>query len=473
MISGQFRRTRLAAAVGGALLAMAAGQALGSAFALQEQSGSGLGNAFAGGAAVAEDASTIYFNPAGMSRLPYTQIAVAGSLICLSAKFNNSASQPAMFQPLGGNGGDAGNCNVVPAAYLSVPIDAQWAVGLGFNVPFGLKTEYDSNWIGRFQAVESKIETYNLNPALSYKASDMISIGAGFSWQHVKATLTQQINYAGAMAQAAQQAAAGGLIPPSAVAPIVGAYAGAEGNANVEGTDNGWGWNIGALFEPTKQTRIGVAYRSWIKYTINGTANFNTPPVPSSLPPALVPPATGVSALLNASQFANGNVTVQLKVPESANLSIFSQIDPKWDLMADLQYTGWHSVQQLQVVRDNGVILENIPENFRNTYRVAGGVNYHYTDQWMFRGGIAWDQTPVNNTDRGPRLPDNNRTWFSIGAQYKPAPQWAIDFAYTYVAISKPDINQNGGSTPSFGLINGNYSTNVNLAALQVTYTFK
>src|SRR5580700_11343241 len=117
-----FRRTRLALAMGAAMLSLSAGHALGSSFALQEQSGSGVGNAFAGGAAVAEDASTIWSNPAGMSRLPGIQGVVAGDIICLSAKFSDNGSQPAALQPLGGNGGNAGTCAIVPSLYLAVPI---------------------------------------------------------------------------------------------------------------------------------------------------------------------------------------------------------------------------------------------------------------------------------------------------------------------------------------------------------------
>src|ERR1700682_2672896 len=161
----RFRRTRLAAAVGSAVLSLPpghAGLASGSAFALQEQSGSGLGNAFAGGAAVAEDAATIFTNPAGMSRLTNMQAAAGGSLHCLPAKISDKRARPASLQTLGGNGGDAGSCAVIPALYLASPINNQWSVGIGVNVPFGLKTEYDSDWIGRFQAVKSKIETINV-----------------------------------------------------------------------------------------------------------------------------------------------------------------------------------------------------------------------------------------------------------------------------------------------------------------------
>ena len=283
-----FRRTRLAVALGAAVLSLAAGQALGSSFALQEQSGSGVGNAFAGGAAVAEDASTIYTNPAGMSRLPGIQGVVAGDVICLSAKFSDNGSLPAAFQPLGDNGGNAGTCAVVPSLYLAVPINKQFAFGLGIGAPFGLKTEYDTSWLGRFQAIKSEVKTLNINPALSWKVTDMVTVGAGVNWQQIKATLTNAVNYSGALAVAAQQAAETGLIPPSVIPPILAGTAGLESQAAVNGSDSAWGWNIGVLIEPDKDTRIGAQYRSTIKYTISGQVDFNNPALPA-LPPTLAP----------------------------------------------------------------------------------------------------------------------------------------------------------------------------------------
>jgi long-chain fatty acid transport protein len=484
-----FRSTHLAAALG-VVVSIGMGQALGSGFALQEQNGSGLGNAYAGGAAVAEDASTIYFNPAGMSRMPGVQGAIAGNLICTSAKFNNSGSLPAALQPLGGTGGDAGSCNFPPAGYFAIPINNQWAVGVGVSVPFGLKTEYDSDWLGRFQAVKSELQVINVNPALSWKVSDMVTVGGGASWARVnKANLTSQVNYAGSIAQAAQTLAAGGLIPPSSVAPIVGAYTGSETFADVSGNDSSWGWNIGLLIEPDKQTRIGVAYRSAIRFNIGGSVNFTNPAVPT-LPTPLVPVANTLANIVNTTICTgtpptvplptpptNGscsqNISLSLKVPETANISFFRQIDSMWDVMADLQYTGWNTFQNLTIVRSTGQNLQSVPENFRNTWRGAIGANYHYSSEWMFRGGIAYDQTPVNSTDRTPRLPDSNRTWFSVGAQYKFNPQAWLDFAYTFIYMSNPSINQNLGSTAQYGLINGNYHNNVNIGGIQFTYTFK
>ncbi len=469
-----FRRTRIAAAIGSLGLSLAAGQALGSAFALQEQNASGLGHAYAGGAAAAEDVSTIFYNPAGLVRLATTQIVVAGNLICPSAKFSNSNSQPAAFQTLGGTGGDAGSCALVPNMYIGVPFTDKWSFGLGINAPFGLKTEYDSNWLGRFQAIESKVETLNINPALSFEPTKNFTIGAGVSWQKIKATLTNNVNYAGLFAQGVGGLVANGTIPASAAPTLIGSAAGLQSGAKVDGDDSAWGWNIGVLWQATESTRIGLAYRSYIKYTVNGTVDFSNPTAASlgPLPTPLAPVGALIVGGVNA-QLANGNVSLALKVPETANISIFSTINDRWDVMADLQYTGWSSVQQLQVVRSTGAVLETLPENFRNTWRGSVGTNYRYDNNWVFRGGLAYDQTPVNNTDRSPRLPDNNRFWVALGAQYKFNPNWALDVAYSYIFVDNSSMSQNQGSTPSYGLIDGSFKNNVNIVGAQLTYTFK
>lgn len=467
-----FRRTRLAAAVGAAVLALSAGHVSGSNFALQEQSGSGVGNAFAGGAASAEDASTVYFNPAGMSRLPGIQGALAGDVICFSAKLSNNGSEPAALQPLGDDGGNAGTCAFVPSLYLVVPINKQFAFGLGIGAPFGLKTEYDSSWLGRFQAIKSEVKTLNINPALSWKVTDMVTVGAGVNWQQIKATLTNAVNYSGALATAAQQAAGSGLIPPTVIPPIVAGVAGLESQAAVNGSDSAWGWNIGLLIEPDKDTRIGAQYRSAIKYTVSGQVDFNNPPLPSTLPPSLAPIA-GLLAIGVNQVLSSGDVTLQLKVPQTWNISGFHTLNDKWDLMADLQYTGWSSIQNLTIVRSTGAVLSVTPEDFRNTWRGSVGANYHYSDQWMFRAGLAYDESPVRDAQRTPTLPDNNRTWIAIGAQYRASPQLALDVGYTYIFVSNPDINQNQGSTDANGLISGTYHNHINVVGLQATYTFQ
>jgi long-chain fatty acid transport protein len=467
-------RARIAAALGGMAIAVSGGMASGAGFALQENSGSAIGNAFAGGAASAEDASTLWSNPAGMSRLGSPQVAMAVHLITPSFKFQNDGSVPAAFQPLGGTGGDAGSVNVVPNLYVTVPIDRRWRVGVGINAPFGLVTEYDDNWIGRFQAVKSDIKTINVNPSVSWRVNDTLAVGAGVSWQRIDAELTSRVNYSAALAQAAGQAAAGGLIPASLVPQIVGLTPGLESQAKVEGDDSAWTWNVGFLWDVTPQTRIGGQYRSSIKYNIAANVDFCSPGSCSPLPalPAQIAPVVGLLAANVNGVLANGGVRADIELPDIANLSIFHRLDDRWDLMADVQYTRWSVFKELRFVRTTGALLSNTPENFEDAWRFSVGATYHWTDAWSFRGGLAYDQSPVTDVDRTPRLPDADRYWIAIGAQYRFNRNLALDAGFVYLPMKTPDIQQNAGSTPANALIKGNYDASVTILSAQVTYSF-
>lgn len=468
----RFIRTRVAAAVAGIGCVMAGGQALGAAFALQEQNASGLGHAYAGGAAAAEDVSTIFFNPAGLVRLQTTQVVVAANAICPSAKLHDNGSQPALLQPLGGTGGDAGSCAGVPNLYVGIPFTDKWSFGLGVNVPFGLETEYDSDWLGRFQAIKSKLETVNVNPVLSWEPTPHLTVGGGVSWQHLKAELSNHVNYAAAFAQGVGAGVAAGQIPAAFAPALIGSAAALESAAKVTGNDSGWGWNVGVLWQADERTRYGAAYRSKIKYDVRGSVNIDNPAALGPLPPGLAPVGAAVMAGVNAA-LASGDVSLKIEMPDTANVSIFHQYDNKWDLMADIQHTGWSSIQQLQIVRSTGAILSTTPENFRDTWRFSVGANYRYSDNWTFRGGLAFDQSPVRDAERTPRLPDADRTWLAAGAQYRFSPSVAVDFAWAYIFIKDASINQNAGSTAANGLISGTYKSNVNIVGLQLTYTAK
>jgi long-chain fatty acid transport protein len=467
------RRTRIAGAVGAALVSLAAGQALGAGFALQEQNASGLGHAYAGGAAAAEDVSTIFYNPAGLVRLQTTQAVVAANVICVSAKFHDNGSQPAAFQPLGGTGGDAGDCDVVPNVYLGIPFTQKWSFGIGVNVPFGLKTEYDSDWLGRFQAVKSKVDTVNINPVLSWEPTPQLTVGGGVSWQRIKATLTSKVNYAGIFATGVGGLVASGQLPGAAAPVLIGSAAGLESSAEVTGNDSAWGWDAGFLWQASPQTRFGMHYRSKIKYDVSGSVNISNPTSVGALPPNLAPVAAALVNGINSGPLASGDVNIHIDMPDTANASIFHQFNNQWDLMADVQWTGWSTIKDLTIVRSTGVVLQSTPENFRDTWRVSAGANYRYSDQWIFRGGVAWDQSPVRDATRTPRLPDNDRTWLAVGVQWRYSPSLSFDLAYAYLWVRDPSMNQNEGSTAANGLISGSYRNNVNIVGLQLTYTAK
>jgi long-chain fatty acid transport protein len=467
-----FRRTPIAAAVGLALM-LGAGQALATGFQLNENSASGLGNAFAGGAAFTDDVTAMWWNPAALSALPRAQGAAALHIITPSIKFSNSASQPAFNQPLGGDGGDAGGYNFVPNLYVSVPINPQWAFGLGVNAPFGLTTEYDDGWLGRYQGLKSEIKTININPALSWKVTPQLAIGAGANYQQIDATLTNSFNYSAAMAAAAQDGAARGLIPAALVAPIIAATAGLDSNVSVNGDDYAWGWNIGFAWDVSPQFRVGASYRSEIKYDVGGNFDFSNPtPAPPPGTPAPVVGAIAVlSNLLNTTRLYSRGVSSDITLPQMANISMRWQVDPRWEILADAQWTGWSSIPELKFVPNDGSALPVIPLNWDDSWKLAAGASYRYNDQWKARFGVAFDQTPVTN-DPTVRLPDSDRWWLAVGGEWKASPNWKFDAGFVYIFADSPSFNQNQGSTASNGLVDGSYDASTTIFSVQVTYTF-
>lgn len=453
-------------------LSLSAAPVFAAGFALQETSASGLGNAFAGGAAAADDASTLWSNAAGIARLGSAQVVGALHLIQPSLKFSNANSLPALNQPLGGEGGDAGSLNLVPNIYATYPVNKQWTLGLGLNAPFGLVSEYDNGWIGRFQAIKSDIKTLNVNPTVAWKPVENFAIGLGVNYQKLDGTFTSQVNYSAALLGAAAQA---GYAPGSPTSDaIAAATPGLEGSTNIKGSDYAWGWNLGVMFEIDSASRIGAQYRSAMRYTLEGDASFANPTLPA-VPPPLEPLIAGLAAAVNAGVLYNSGITAQIKLPEIVNVSYFRTIDARWDFMADVQYTGWSSIRALTFVRADGTLLQSTTENFRDAWRFAVGTNYRYDERWLLRAGLAYDQSPVQDADRTARLPDADRTYLALGAKYQPTPSLWFDFGAAYIWIRSASIDAispNPASVAQFGLLNGSYHSNAVVVSGQVTYAF-
>jgi long-chain fatty acid transport protein len=479
MVRPEIRKTAASLAVASAL-AVGYSQAHASGFALMEQNASGLGNAYSGAAAAAEDASTIYFNPAGMSFLPAgRQFVLGGVYIDPATKFSDGGTQqsglgtiPAGVRPLGGTGGDAGKNALVPNAYVASDIAPNLKAGIGLSVPFGLKTEYDPDWMGRFQAIKSEVKTFNINPALSYKLNDSVALAAGLNYQTLNAELTNAVNtvaaaYAGTFQKVL--AAGGSLATAQATGAAVGtAVAGLgapEANVSVKGDDTGYGYNLGAMFQLASQTRLGVSYRSQVKYHVAGTVTFSNAPSAAGL--NAIDPTGSLAA-----NFANGNVKLDLTMPDMLSFALSHKLDSNWTILADATRTGWASIRDLTVVRDNGTTLSSTPENFRNTWRVGVGSTYRYNDTWSLKMGVAYDQTPVNDTDRTARLPDQDRKWVSFGAQARLSPATTIDFGYAHLFIKDTSINQGGANPAVSGQLVGTYKESVNILGAQFAHRF-
>ena len=458
----KLRNAGMACAVVGSL---AGASAWGSGFYLLEQNASGLGRAYAGTAAIADDASTVFYNPAGLARLKGVQAVAGVSGINVNTRFHDSVSAAAFGQALGGDGGDAGGLSAVPAVYLSVPVTDSLTLGLGLNAPFGLKTDYDAGWMGRFQALHSEVKTININPALSWAPTEHMSFGVGVNYQRIKAELTNAVNYTAVVAQGAQQLALAGQLSPAQAGAIVAGSAGLEGSAGVKGDDTAFGFNLGALFDVGDATRVGLAYRSAIKYGIGGNVSFVAPT-------AGIPTAALIIQAASAGALASGPVGLDLKLPDTATLSLVQKVGDRATLSFDAAWTGWSSVPQLQIVRTGGTVLSNTPEKWKDTWRFALGGDCKVAANWTVRAGIAYDQAPVPDATRTPRLPDNDRTWIALGTGWDPSSALHVDLGYAHLMVKNAALNQNAGNPLAYGLLAGTQKTSIDIVAAQLAVKF-
>lgn len=462
------REPSLKQILGALMMTGAAATAQGAGFAIIEQSASGMGNAYAGAAASAEDASTVFFNPAGLTRLSQRQLVVAGHVIRPSSEFSNDGSTDVLGTPIatGGNGGDAGGATLVPNFYYSMPVKQDLVFGIGVNAPFGLKTEYDDNWVGRYHAIKSELKTVNINPSLAWKMNDRLSFGAGVNAQYIEAELTQAVDagglcYASVISQqlalGASQAAATAAAQTTCATNLGLSPQTNDGNARVDGDDWSYGYNLGVLYEPMDTTRFGFQYRSKIGHTLRGSADFSIP--------------AGFSAFLTAAgspNFTDTGASADIDLPETASLSAYHEANETWTLLADITWTRWSRFEELRVSYDSGQADSVVNENWENVMRYSLGVNYRYDDRWLLRAGFAFDEEPIPDAaHRTPRIPGNDRRWLAFGASYSPDHAMRVDVGYAHLFVSDTPINHTSSTA---GTITGSYDNSVDILSAQLVW---
>jgi long-chain fatty acid transport protein len=429
-----------------ALMAVAfAGSASASGFQLQNQTGSGNGNAFAGAAATAEDAGTIFFNPAGMALLSRGHnISLSGTLINRSIEFSNQGSTTtnATFFPLpSGDGGNAGGLGILPHAYWSYGISQDLTIGLGMGPTFGNTTEYDFDFTGRNAGYYFSMHQFNINPSVAWKVSEKVSLGAGINFAHNESHFKQGValvDPTGALSGGARRYAAGNFL-------------------DVKGDDWAIGYNLGAMFQVLPTTRVGIAYRSELKFELEGQQNYNSPN----------------SALVNQ------EIKTTLKTPANLSVAVSHQANDKLELLSDITWTEWSVVKTLDLKsKDTGADLHRLPYNFKDTWRVGLGGNYQYTNDLKLRFGVAYDKAPIRgDTDRTMTLPDSNRTWLSFGAKYNLSKASSIDAGYTHIffADAKTERTVSTGypaAETTRQVIRGDFKTSVDILSLQFNHAF-
>ncbi len=438
----------------GIFFSISSSTAMGAGFSLIEQSVSGLGNAYAGGAAVAEDATTIYYNPAGLIRLDGQEIILGSHIISPSAKFHNEGSTHVTRAALlGDEGGNGGVTVIVPNLYYSRKFSDKVSMGIGINSPFGLATNYDEGWVGRYHALESKVMTVNINPSIAFKITEQLSVGAGFSAQYLKARLSKAIDFGtldaiGAFIPLGIPAGALGLTPQSS-----------DGFVSLEGDSWGMTYNLGLLFELSKNTRFGAAYRSRVEHTLRGDADYKDVPV----------------GLTTAPIFRDGEAEASVTLPDSFSISAFHQLNSQWMIMADFTWTNWSLFDELVVDPDNPYQSNDVTvENWQDNYRYSIGVTYMPIKELAIRAGSAYDTSAVKSKEyRTPRIPDSDRIWVAIGASYKLNKMFRFDIGYAHLFVNDPEIDKDPvGEDMLRGGLKGKYEAHVDIFSAQLNLTF-
>ncbi|MGO1072345.1 OmpP1/FadL family transporter [Lysobacter sp. CA199] len=452
------RYTRLTAIALGIAGVISFGSAGATGFQIRENSVKNQGRAFAGSAVAKDDASVVSNNPAAMVNLDTTTIRTDVTVIDLTAKFNGGGRSAAGTALTGGNGGDPGDATAVPAMSIVVPLHGAFeklTLGAQLSAPFGLKTEYDADWVGRYNAIESEVKTIDLTLSAAVKLTDRFSIGAGFIYERAEATLTNAVDFGSGICASPTTAAL--CRTPTPATAAFGPQKN-DGLAKVKGDDTGIGWILGFQWKPTDQLSIGYAHRSEIDHDLEGNVTFTKP--------------GNVSAVFAAGgvrTYDNGPGGAALTTPSTDTLSVSYAFTEQFRMMLDAQKTDWHSLQSVDVKRADGTPISSEAFLWDDTMMYALGAEYDFSDSFTLRGGVAQDESPTNDTHRTPRLPDNDRMLYSLGLTWNANEHLSIDAAYTRIEIDSPDVNVVSSSRST---LVGKFKGHADLFGIAAQYKF-
>jgi long-chain fatty acid transport protein len=393
------------------------GIASAAGFYIQEQTAAGVGRGQAGNGVAADDASTAYFNPAGMTELPGVQFDSGIDLIVPSASLSDLGSAdhtpyvPAA--PLGGNsGGNPGSATPIPNMYMTAEIpNSPVTVGLAVTAPFGFATKYAQGTFTRYDSIDTFLETIDIAPTIAVKLTDWLSVGVGLDEQYVYIKLRNALPD-----------------PFGAPSPAT------DGRLTLTGHTWSTGFNAGVLLMPGPDTKIGFTYRYGITHNINGSVTLS-----------------GLSGPLAAGD-TNEAGAAALNLPDIITAGVSRQVMPDLKLLGEFDYFTWSNFKAINIVLANNGGSLDTPENYRDTVSVALGAEYQLNERWRLRAGIKYDQTPTVNAYRDTRVPDGDRYWLSTGFHYAFDEHIGIDGSYAHIFLADSPVNVSRGFYQQYGL---------------------
>lgn len=412
-----FKKTALAVAV-----AIVSTSAWSAGFQLNEFSSSGLGRAYSGEGAIADDAGNASRNPALI--MMFDRPTFSAGAIFVDPDVDISGRSP--------TGASLNADNIAPTAWVPnlhfvAPINDQFGWGASVTSNYGLATEFNNNYAAGAYGGTTDLETLNLNLSGAYRLDNHWSFGVGFDAVYAKAKIER---YAGDLGRIV---AGSGALPPALARQVAG-IPGDTQIAYLKGDEWGFGWNAGILYEIDKNNRYGLTYRSEVKIDFDGDYK-------SSLPSAYNQILGNFGLPMGTDGRTTGG-SLTLNLPEMWELSGYNRVAPQWAIHYSLTYTSWSQFQELKATNSGGDTLFYKDESFRDAYRIALGTTYYMDDNWTFRTGIAFDDSPVPADKRSISIPDQDRFWLSAGATYAFNKDASIDAGVSYMHGQKVSFQE-------------------------------
>jgi long-chain fatty acid transport protein len=414
------RKFSLASAL---VILSASSNSLAAGYSTNLTSTSGLATSYAGSVTGIHDSSDMFYNPAVTAGIEKTQFIASLSYLRLDVNPRGATGELSGGTTISGNTKQAGTNNFIPAFYLATPIDNKTSFNFSVTSPFGLATEYDANWAGRYRAIDSSISTINLNPSISHKISDELSVGVGLVAQYYEATLTNAVF--------------------TGVSDALG---------KVKGNDWGYGYNLGAKYQFNDKLKVGIGYRSKIDYNLSG--KVKAVGIPSPYPDMY------------------SSFTANTSTPESLTLGVAYKLNEKLELAYDTTWTRWSRLKSLTIFAEQNSNLTTTSNfNWKDSFINSIGGNYKLSDNTLVRAGVAYEKDAVTDANREPRVPGSDRFWTTIGFNQKLGKGWSFDGTYAHLFYRTANLKITDSST-TVNSLSAKYNTQVDVISIALKKDF-
>lgn len=413
------------------LLSLSTSLSYGAAFQLQEQSARFLGSAFSG-TTLGSGAAMVFYNPAGLLNIKDQQMVVSGVTLVGTNQMTTNRSLGWAGETVTGRNDHPGLLAMIPGLYYAARWNEDIVVGIGTTVPFGLKTDYSDDSYIRYLATTSEVQAIDLTPTIGYRWNDQLALGAGLDLVFVQAELDMRMD------------TTGNGIPSQ------------DAWQKNRAHDIGVGYHLGLTYNSSPKTTLGLAYHSVIGVKMGGESKS--------------------TAFVEA--MTRQGVTTDTTLPDWFTVSAEYRFTPDWTWVGDVSWTHWSRIQELTLGYENGVEM-TLPLHFQNTHRIATGVHYQWAPQWLFRAGASFEESPVTEAHRSPRVPDTNRVWLALGAGYQLYKNIQLDLGYAHIFFKPAYLNNDGPlsaltNEPIFPLMQyeGTFRSKADLIGLQVSWDY-